>query len=164
MLIASHYLPAACSFVQFVRHRESLLNWKDRFSQTKECQPWQSCAHLVLCNVKLALVPHSSSSVMRMHAHYMNKARGIPIGFCHSSLLTQGSCCCALRCRGERTNSILQFYLLQPLLNMFQINNKSIVLRASFMINMPLSCHLLLSLNKIKFHHNLNFYLHNECC
>lgn len=38
MLITSHYLPAACSFVQFVNHRESVLNWKDHFSQTKECQ------------------------------------------------------------------------------------------------------------------------------
>lgn len=44
-LITSHYLPGARGFVWFVRHRKGLLNWKDHFSQTKECQPCQPHAY-----------------------------------------------------------------------------------------------------------------------
>lgn len=82
MLITSHYLPAARSFAQFVRHRESVLNWKDHFSQTKECQRLAALGEPGWCNVQPA---HSPRLIMEMciHASYMEMARGKSVAFCH---------------------------------------------------------------------------------
>lgn len=84
MLITSHYLPAACSFVQFGRHREGVLNRKDRFSQTKECQHLAALCEPVRCNAERAHTLSDSSLKAYIHASCMETTRGKSVGFYHS--------------------------------------------------------------------------------
>lgn len=45
-----------------------------------------------------------------------------------------------------------------------QSEENSTTLKVHFIINVVLDCHLLLTINKIKFHHNLHFHLQHGYC